>query len=604
VSVPDSDALDAVDRLASRFFARGGQPGLAYGVVVGRRLVHFGAHGERVLGGPEPDADTVFRIASMTKSFTAALLLLLRDDGKLALDDPVASYVPELDVVRGPSADAPALTVRHLLTMSGGLPTDDPWGDRQQSLPLEDFRALLRGGLTFAWTPGTAYEYSNLGYAILGLVAAAAGGAAYHELVATRLLTPLGMPATVFEAGQVPADRLATGHQRRDAEWLPVPFDPLGAFAPMGGLFSSVRDLAVWVAGFIDAFPPRDDPEAGHVLDRASRREMQQQHRAIPPSPGWPSLDSPPPPRAGGYGFGLVVESDPGRGDVTSHSGGYPGFGSHMRWHAGSGLGVVVLANSTYALASVLAAGMLDALLRGAGHGRPHRRQGPVPADGRMWPATLAARADVEQLLVNGWDDALAARLFAANVDADEPLPRRRAEVERLRDRLGPLRPDPDSGTRSDSAAHCAWWLRGPTGRLAVQIRLTPQVPPRVQSLILTPVPDPAPKLRDLAAAVVAGINAEPPGWPADRPAPDGCDPASLSRLVRMAAGWAGPCSIGEVLAGDGERESTLRLTGTRAGLILTVGAAGPDRPAVRLRPDADHLPPAWPAVADADAEE
>jgi CubicO group peptidase (beta-lactamase class C family) len=192
MSLPDRDALDAVDRLASRFFARGGQPGLAYGVVAGGRLVHDGARGERALGGPEPDADTVFRIASMTKSFTAALLLLLRDEGRLALDDPVAAYVPELDAVRGPSADAPALTVRHLLTMSGGLPTDDPWGDRQQSLPLEDFRALLRGGLTFAWTPGTAFEYSNLGYAVLGLVAAAAGGGAYHELVATRLLAPAG----------------------------------------------------------------------------------------------------------------------------------------------------------------------------------------------------------------------------------------------------------------------------------------------------------------------------------------------------------------------------------------------------------------------------
>jgi CubicO group peptidase (beta-lactamase class C family) len=566
--------------------------------------VHDGARGERALGGPEPDADTVFRIASMTKSFTAALLLLLRDEGRLALDDPVAAYVPELDAVRGPSADAPALTVRHLLTMSGGLPTDDPWGDRQQSLPLEDFRALLRGGLTFAWTPGTAFEYSNLGYAVLGLVAAAAGGGAYHELVATRLLAPLGMPATVFEAGQTPPDRLATGHQRRDGEWLPVPFDPMGAFSPMGGLFSSVRDLAAWVAGFIDAFPPRDDPETGHPLRRASRREMQQQHRAIPPTPGWVSLDAPTPARAGGYGFGLVVEGDAGRGDVAHHSGGYPGFGSHMRWHAGSGLGVVVLANSTYAAASVLATEMLDALLRGAAHDRPPGPHGPVPPGGPMWPATLAARADVEQLLVDGWDDELAARLFAANVDADTPLPRRRAETERLRARLGPLRPDPDSGVRSDSAAHCSWWLRGPSGRLAVQIRLTPQVPPRVQSLILTPVPDPAAELRELAAAVVAGINAEPPGWPAGLPVPDGCDAASLTRLVRMAAGWAGPCSIGEVVAGDGERETTVRLSGERAGLILTVGAAGPGRPGVRLRPDADHPPPSGPVLSEEEAEQ
>jgi hypothetical protein len=137
-----------------------------------------------------------------------------------------------------------------------------------------------------------------------------------------------------------------------------------------------------------------------------------------------------------------------------------------------------------------------------------------------------------------------------------------------------------------------------------VQIRLTPQVPPLVQSLILTPVPDPAPRLRELAAAVVAGINAEPPGWPADLPVPDGCDPPSLTRLVRMAAGWAGPCSVGEVLAGDGEREATVRLSGTRAGLILTVGAAGPGRPGIRLRPDVEHLPPPGPVIAEEDAEQ
>jgi len=89
------DSAD-VDTLAASYQQRGGQPGLAYGIVIGGELVHAAGLGERHLGGPLPDADTVFRIASMTKSFTACAILALRDDGALRLDDPAEAYVPEL----------------------------------------------------------------------------------------------------------------------------------------------------------------------------------------------------------------------------------------------------------------------------------------------------------------------------------------------------------------------------------------------------------------------------------------------------------------------------------------------------------------------------
>ena len=75
----------------------------------------------------------------MTKSFTAATILGLRDEGRLSLDDPIARHVPEVAGLHGPTADSPPITVRHLLTMSSGLGTDDPWGDRQQGLDLDAF---------------------------------------------------------------------------------------------------------------------------------------------------------------------------------------------------------------------------------------------------------------------------------------------------------------------------------------------------------------------------------------------------------------------------------------------------------------------------------
>ena len=119
----DASALDAI---AGRFAAGGGQPGLAYGIVADGELVHSGGCGERWIGGPVPDAGTVFRIASMTKSFTAAMLLLLREKGALRLDDHARDYVPEMRGLELPASDCLPISIRQLLTMTAGFPTDDP----------------------------------------------------------------------------------------------------------------------------------------------------------------------------------------------------------------------------------------------------------------------------------------------------------------------------------------------------------------------------------------------------------------------------------------------------------------------------------------------
>src|SRR4051812_2037447 len=496
-----ADLVDGVDAMVDAFAAERGQPGLAFGVVRDGELVLAGGRGVRAVEGSwaVPDGDTVFRIASMTKSFTAAAILLLRDEGGLALDDEAVRYLPALAGVRPPTADSAPLTIRTLLTMAGGFPTDDPWGDRQQGLPDAEFDALLAGGLSFAWSPGTAFEYSNLGYAILGRVVAAAGGAPYRDVITRRLLQPLGLTSTGFEASEVPADRLAPGPVRGPHGGEPVPFDPYGAFAPMGGIFSTIRDLARWVGEYTEAFPPRDDPEGAHPLRRSSRREQQQPTRPYLSQLAWSAVDTPPMLRAASYGFGLVVDAHPRFGAVVGHSGGYPGFGSHMRWHPASGLGVVALGNGTYAPAFALTERILDALLRAELDARTSIAPGHrAPAEPGAWPETEAAAADVERL-VHAWDDEAAARLFAPNVDLDELLALRRARIEQIRTRLGPLEPDPAAGVEHTSPAHRAWWLRGPGGRLRLEIRMTPQRPPLVQSLGLLPVPEPS---EDLSRAV------------------------------------------------------------------------------------------------------
>lgn len=326
----------------------------------------------RMAADERPDAASIFRIASMTKSFTAAAVVLLRDEGRLRLDDPVEAWVPDLAGLRGPTADSPPITIEHLLTMSAGFPTDDPWGDRQQGLDLDRFGAFLREGPSLAWTPGTRFDYSNLGYGILGRVVTAAGGLEYREFVQRRLLEPLGMSATTFLPEMVPEERRARGYVRRDEAWVDEPSDPYGALAAMGGVLTSMEDLARWVAGFTDAFPPRDDPAGPHPLSRASRREMQQVHRSFPPELSWASADATPTLVSGGYGYGLFVFDDLRLGRVVGHGGGYPGFGSHMRWHPASGSGVIAFGNARYAPMGVPVAAAL-AVVVGRERGRVRR---------------------------------------------------------------------------------------------------------------------------------------------------------------------------------------------------------------------------------------
>ena len=527
-----TNALTRVDELVDAFVAAEPVPGVAYGVVIGGELVHARGIGTATVGADvTPDADTVFRIASMTKSFTAATVLLLRDEGRLHLDDPAAMHVPELQGQRPPVAGAPAITLRRLLSMSAGFPGDDPWGDRMQDLDHDGFSEFLEGGQSFAFMPGTAFEYSNLGYAILGRVITNVTGQEYRDVVRSQVLEPLDMTSTGYEAAEFPAGRLATGYVRRDDAFVEEPFAGYGAFGAMGGLFSTVRDLAGWVDGFARAYAPRGDD--AHPLSRASRLEMQQVHRMMEPELTWTSIAELPTAVTMGYGFGTFVRSDLELGTVVAHSGGYPGFGSHMRWHPASGVGVVVLGNRTYFPALKVGDQMLRALVRA--EAAPIRRLTPAPS-------LEVARDAVERLLA-AWDDDLAAATFSMNVDLDEPLARRRAAFERLRETHGPLHRS-DAPSTSDTPLHAEWWLDAAPerGRVRVEITMDPQAVPKLQYMELTSIPEPGPELRAAAEALVAAANAETTDGPA---LGDGADRTALERDRVLVTTFFGRATLG-----------------------------------------------------------
>ena len=450
-------------------------------------------------------------------------------------------------------------------------------GDRQQGLHPDAFAALLAdGGARCAWAPGTRFEYANLGYAVLGKVIEAVTDMDYAAAIREYLLGPLGLDRTGFTAAEFDAAELARGYAREAGGWVEVEPAPYGAFAPMGGIFSCVRDLSAWVAGFAAAFPARSAPADGHPLSRAARREMQLGQVAVPSEvpailfAGPASLS---------YGFGLFAEQDRAFGTIIQHSGGYPGYGSQMRWHPATGVGAIVLANATYAGAGVVASQLLAAQLGNSAKSPvalDWLRRGSVPAPGGPWPETLAARDAICDLL-QAWDDSVADRLFAANMDLDRPRPARRAEVVRVRERIGEFHRDPERPEESESPAHCRWWLTGERGTVSAQIRLAPLYEPLVQQLVLAVPPGPDSALAAAIGLLTAALGESVPTWPAGLAADSGLAIGPVLRRLRTAAAWAGPSRLDCYLAGNGETSGTVRLAGESGAVLLTVeiGDAG-----------------------------
>ncbi len=372
-----------------------------------------------------------------------------------------------------------------------------------------------------------------------------------------RVLRPLALGSTVWSAGDLPAERVATGYRPAGEGFTAeVPLADGGDFAALGGLYSSVRDLARWSGVFLDADPAREAPEDAPVA-RATLREMQRARSAFRPSVEWPSLAEPPGVVAGGYGYGLMIWHERDGQRHVGHPGGLPGFGTLMRWVPELGLGVILLANVTYAKCEAPVRRALELVAREAA--LPRRT---VRAD----PGLLAAREAVEGL-VERWDDAAAARLFTGNVDLDRPLAERRAEIEALRERHGALRRDGE--LEHDDALRGNWRLRGERGHVDLAITLAPTVPPLVQTLAVESVLPPSGALAPLADAA-ARLASEP--------AAAGARAAARARGGRRrgAARRCGspPRSTGRsarprAIGGDGETTSTLRLPGARGDVEL-----------------------------------
>ena len=494
-AVPDrraklATAFPEIDRLFSEFVKAGHVPGAAWGIIVDGELVHTGVTGYRDLPSKAPvTLDTVFRIASMTKSFTAMAILELRDEGKLSLDDPAEKYVPEMRRLVYPTSDSPKITIRDLLSHAAGFPEDNPWGDQQLADSDEQLSAMIAAGIPFSHAPGTAYEYSNLGFAILGRVVAnvvdpssTRKTAVYSRYVSENILKPLGMTSTTLEPAAVPAARLAHGYRWEDGQWKDEPLLANGSFGSMGGMLTTLSDLGRYVGAFLAAWPPRDGAEALPIR-RSSLREMQQVWR--PARASVIATASGVQLNAGGYAYGLRVSENCQFPTIVAHGGGLPGFGSYERWLPEYGVGMIAFGNRTYAGFSATFDAAFD-LVAKTGALQP-RTIAPSPA-------LVAARDAVSSLVVR-WDDAVADRIAAVNLFRDRDQAHRRADLEQLHARVGAC----TAGSGFDhveNALRGDWTMSCERGRLKVAITLAPTSPPNVQFLSVSAAPAAEPAAR------------------------------------------------------------------------------------------------------------
>jgi CubicO group peptidase (beta-lactamase class C family) len=343
--------------------------------------------------------------------------------------------------------------------MRAGFPTDDPWGDRQEPLGDDAFAELLGEGVRTIWPARTRFEYSNLGYAIVGRILGLRAGMPYRRLVETRLLAPLGLTGTGFDAS---VGNAITGYRPAPEGWEPLPFSAPGAFSPIGGLFSTVADLARWcgvLSGAIDAH---------EVLPERLAERMRHPETAIAGDASGEAAWS-------AYGLGLMLRGDGAGRLFVGHSGGYPGFTTRMEWEHGSRLGAVVFENATYTGLTALTRAVFTAAF-----GSPDAPlAAPEPPASEPWPETVAAAERVRAALAVGALPEV--ELLDACVALDVPLGRRAAELAELVAQIGGV--ESVGPVEHESPARADWDLLGPRGALRCGILMTPTARPRIQEL-------------------------------------------------------------------------------------------------------------------------
>ncbi|MGY0560499.1 serine hydrolase domain-containing protein [Luteimonas sp. A277] len=313
---PAATEADPIDEIMSDY--NGNVPGAAVLVLRdGEAVVRRGYGLADVEAGTPVTSETNFRLASVSKAFTAATVLLLAEDGRLQLDDPVRKWLPSL-----PEA-TDGVTIHHLLAHTSGLIDYEdvmPEGlDRQ--VRDADVLTILAGQDRLYFEPGTQYRYSNSAYALLTQIVERATGERYADVLRARIFNPLDMDNSVaFEDGISTVANRAFGHSLVDGSWTRTDQSPTSAVLGDGGIYSSLEDMAKWDAALSD----------NRLLSDATRALAFSDQTGVPVGED----------NVGAYGYGWRLD-----GERMWHSGETMGFRNVIIRDPEQRLTVLVLTN-------------------------------------------------------------------------------------------------------------------------------------------------------------------------------------------------------------------------------------------------------------------
>lgn len=457
-----------VDQKFEAFKTKNNLSSVSYALVLDGKIIHANYNG--IINHEtkkQPNGQSVYRIASMSKSFAGVAILQLRDAGKLQLDDAIVNYIPELKGQKY-SPDSPEITIRHLLTHAAGFPEDNPWGDRQLGISTKEMLDMFKKGISFSNEPGVTYEYSNMAFAMLGYIIEKVSGQTYQQYIIDQVWKPLNMNSTYWDYTKVPKADLVLGYRWVYEKFVPQPIEGDGAYGIMGGILTSTEDFAKYMALHQNAY--LTTATSSSVLKKSSLKEMhfpwnfnsynQRGFKGSGEVCGNNSF----------YGYGLRIDKNCENVSMVGHSGGLPGYGSDWKIMPQYGLGIVTLSNGTYGSAALLNNEILPFIISKAG-------LSPKP-----FPVTAILKQRQQELynLLPSWSKAKASGIFAVNFFDDYYVDLLQKDTEAAFAKAGKVKKVHE--IIAENALRGKFLIEGEKANLEVSFTLSPENPPLIQA--------------------------------------------------------------------------------------------------------------------------
>lgn len=466
----------AIERIYNEFAQKNHIPAMAYAIMVDDSLVIENYEGITNFSTQKKNnSSAVFRIASMSKSFTAMAIVKLRDEGKLNLDDAISKYIPAFKTIKMLTTDAAPITIRDLLTHGAGFPEDNPWGDRQLAKTDAALQALLKE-LSFSTTTNSSYEYSNLGFALLGKIITVVSKQPYQTYVQENIFKPLGMKNTYWDYTKVNKENLALGYRWINENYEEQPLLPDakdGSWGAMGAMLTTIPDFCKYLKLYINSYPSNSNFYS--PIKKSSVREMYHPWRLRAFNPNAKNSLGKFCPTVAAYGYGLVNSRDCNNTIWVGHSGGLPGFGSHWRFLPEHGIGMVVFANRTYAPMAALTNLVMDSLLKMA------------QLQPRILPASQVLLQRQNQLLQHiqkGFSNATNDSIFAENFWDDYPIKNLQKQTEEVLTVIGTIKFV--KPLVAENNLRGSFVVQGSNKNAVVYFTLTPEKFPKIQEYSFT----------------------------------------------------------------------------------------------------------------------